>query len=53
MNMRYLIIAIPLLFSACGTPTPAHFMRGFCLENPSVGIPTHCESIQQIDAGDF
>ena len=53
MTMRYWIIAIALLFSACGTPTPTHFMRGFCLENPSVGIPTHCESIQQIDAGDF
>jgi hypothetical protein len=42
-----------LFIVACAPEPVPPLGAGFCLENPSVGIPAHCTSIQQIDSGDF
>jgi hypothetical protein len=51
--MKYFALTLTLILAACGTTGTSAFMSGFCLENPSAGIPAQCRSVQQIDAGDF
>jgi hypothetical protein len=50
---KALAIASFLFIAACASGPVPPLGAGFCLENPSVGIPAHCTSIQQIDSGDF
>ncbi|MBT3535460.1 MAG: hypothetical protein HN478_16390 [Rhodospirillaceae bacterium] len=52
--MKYLVIVLALFVAACGSnAAPPYTAGGFCLENPTVGIPTSCESILLLRAGDM
>ncbi len=51
--MKYSAFAILLFLAACGGPNGALYMAGFCLDDPTMAVPAHCQSFQQINAGDF